>query len=332
MTSIYWAGGEDSDLNQTGGGSVSTNTFYYRTAFARCALLVPTVNSAGWTNTLAFAQSQFWFSARHGGNYTAFTTGGNAGVYMLRFFDSSSIERIRISSANSSNVMQAFKVNSVGTTTQLGSNFSMSPSNLTGVPDKLDVFLNYNASGTLTIYWNGVQVFTFTGDTTTDSVTSLSYVRPGWASSGGSSGWSEMIVADTDTRSWNLQTLAPVANGNTHNFDTGTPAAANVNEVTLSDATLDGSTTAAQIDQYTIPALATGTFSIVAVGVSARMQKGASGPSKMDLNVRSTSDFFSADQILTTAWTSYQNWWMTDPNTSAAWLALPSNIGLKSVT
>ncbi len=130
-----------------------------------------------------------------------------------------------------------------------------------------------------------------------------------------------------------LQSLAPVANGNTHNFDTGTPAAANVNEITLSDGTVDGSTTAAQIDQYTIPALATGSFSILAVGVSARMQKGTSGPTKMDLGVRSTSDYWSADQVLTVTWAAYQNWWTTDPNTaSSPWAALPSNIGLQSVT
>ena len=125
---------------------------------------------------------------------------------------------------------------------------------------------------------------------------------------------------------------APTAHGNTHNFDTGSPAASNVNETSLNDATLDGSASAGQIDQYTIPSIAAGTFTITAVGVSARCQKGASGPTKMDLGVRSGgSDYWSSDQALTTTWAGYQNWWVTDPNTAATWAALPSNIGLKSV-
>jgi hypothetical protein len=120
----------------------------------------------------------------------------------------------------------------------------------------------------------------------------------------------------TPTRGpWILQTLAPVANGNTHNFDTGTPGRSKVNENTLNDTTLDGSTTAGQIDQYTIPVPShPGTFAIVAVGVSARMQKGTSGPSKMDLGVRSGgTDYWSTDISLGASWATSQNWWTTDP-------------------
>jgi hypothetical protein len=125
----------------------------------------------------------------------------------------------------------------------------------------------------------------------------------------------------------------PVANGNTHNFDTGSPAASKVNETTLDDTTLDGSTTAGQIDQYTIPAITSGTFGIIAIGVSARMQKGTSGPSKMDLGTRvSGTDYWSTDFSLAASWQTSQYWQTVDPSTSAAWTALPTNIGLKSVT
>ena len=130
-----------------------------------------------------------------------------------------------------------------------------------------------------------------------------------------------------------LQTLAPVANGNTHNFDTGTPLASNVNEVVLSQATLDGSTTAGQIDQYTIPALVAGSYSIVDVSITAQLIKGASGPSKMDLGVRSGAvDTWGADKSLFNYWESFQSNWALDPATTLAWAALPTNIGIKSVT
>ena len=332
MTTIYWAGGEDCDCYQLGGGAVTTSSFYYRSTYARCALQVTNANDSAWENWLPFTFSTGWFSARYNTSQV-FNRGGNSAI-LLNFRDASNIERIRINCTSSNNTLQVYKVNAAGSATQLGSNFTMIASSISGSPDKLDIYLDYQASGTLTIYWNAIQVFTYSGDVTTDGNTSLSYFRCGGQNGGSnpSGAWSEIILADTDTRSWNLQTLAPVANGNTHNFDTGSPAAANVNETTLNDATLDGSTSAGQIDQYTIPSIAAGTYTITAVGVSARCQKGASGPTKMDLGVRSGgSDYWSSDQALTTTWAGYQNWWVTDPNTAATWAALPSNIGLKSV-
>jgi len=240
-------------------------------------------------------------------------------------------EKLAIYGSGTNGVAAAFKVSNAGVATQLGSNFSLPFS--TSSVDKLDFYIDYQAAGTFTVYLNGIQVFTYSGDVTTDGTTTLTGLRLASLGHSRNFNWSEVMLTDFDTRSWNLQTLAPVANGNTHNFDTGSPAASNVNEITLSDATLDGSTSAGQIDQYTLPAIASGTYSIVSIGVSARLQKGSSGPSKMDLGVRSGgSDYWSSDQTLTTAWTDYQNWWMTDPNTSATWAALPTNIGLKSVT
>jgi hypothetical protein len=139
-------------------------------------------------------------------------------------------------------------------------------------------------------------------------------------------------VSDSDTRSLGLQTFQPVANGNTHSFDTGSPAASNVNEVTLDDTTYDGSSTAGQIDQYTIPSLASG-YGVVAFGVSARAAKGASGPTKIDLGVRvGGSDYWSSDQSLGVSLLNYQIWWSTNPNTTVPWVGVPDNIGLQSVT
>ncbi len=329
MATIYFGGGEDCDFYQVGGGSVSTNTFFFRSTYARCALLENTSSTTYWQNWLPFTVSTFWTSARW--SFSGAST-ASSGFTMLAWLDSSSLVRVRLISTGT-NTWKFEKVDGSGTATQLGSGFTLVPTNLTGLPDKLDVYMVYNAAGTLTLYLNGIQYFTYSGDVTTNSLTALNNIRLGPAANSATTGWSEIILADTDTRSWNLQTLAPVANGNTHDFDTGSPAASNVNEIVLNDATLDGSTTAGQINQYTIPSIAAGTYTIVSIGVSARMQKGVSGPSKMDLGVRSGgADYWSADQALTVAWADYQNWWSTDPNTSGTWAALPTNIGLKSVT
>jgi hypothetical protein len=330
VTTVYFAGGEDSEFIQSGGGSVDTTSGHWRSSWARCALATNN-NPSTWQNLAPFSASTFWATARLFVNVA--TNGNTINTDLIAFLDSGGVKRLAIRGTGTAGQLKAVKINAVGTVTQIGSNFTWpGASALSGAPDKLDLNVTYAVAGALTFYLNGVQLFTFSGDVTTDSVTSLATIQFSGLTSNGHD-WSEVIVTDADTRSLGLLSLPPVANGNTHNFDTGTPAAANVNEITLSDATLDGSSTAGQIDEYTIGSLPAGSFTILAVGVSARMQKSATGPSKMDLLLRSgTTDYASADQVLTTSWANYQNWWATDPNTSASWAALPANIGLKSVT
>ncbi len=327
MATIYFAGGEDEAFYQVGGGLSSGNTFYFRSTYARGMLFSQASSACYWQNWQAFNVSTFWTSARLGA-----TSWAASGFRVVGWTDSAFVERLQIVGVGT-NTWKAQKIDGSGTVTQLGSNFTCVCSNLSGAPDKLDIFMVYAAAGTFTVYLNGVQVFTYSGDITTNSATALANIRLGSVTNGANVGWSEIILADTDTRSWSLQTLAPVANGNTHNFDIGSPAASNVNEFVLNDATIDGATTAGLIDQYTIPAIAGGTYTITAIVVSARLQKGATGPTKMDLGVRSGGvDYWSSDISLTTAWVGYQNVWNTDPNTTATWASLPINIGLKSVT
>lgn len=336
MTTIYWAGGEDSEMVSVNTGtSINTTTSNYRSSYARCCLLINNDATGFFKNISPWSASSFWFSAQNRLVSNNFTL---ANTTEIAWADSSGIKRLAMVGNGATNSYKLIKYDSGGAATQLGSAFTVGRG--VAAVEKLDFNIVYAVSGSFSVYLNGSNTasFTFTGDVTTNSVTSLSYhwLASACANSGSgrTEGWSEIIVSDTDTRTWSLQTLAPVANGNTHNFDTGSPAAANVNEVVLNDTTLDGSTTAGQIDQYTIPSLVTGTYGIVAIGVSARLTKGTvSGPTKMDLGVRSgTTDFWSPDQVLTTAFSSYQNWWSLDPNTSSGWTGLPVNIGLKSVT
>jgi hypothetical protein len=240
------------------------------------------------------------------------------------------------------NLMTIEKVTAAAVATTLFTVSFVSDTVGTGVEaTQLAWHVNYTGAGGgfVELYYKGILLGSFSGDPTTDGITSLSFLRMLSNGGGNNTKWSEVMVTDFDIRACSLQTFAPVANGNTHNFDTGTPAAANVNEVTLNVATLDGSTTAGQIDEYTTAAVVAGTFDVAAYGVSALMSKGTSGPSKADLAVRTGgADFFSADFALGLFYLDYQNWWMTNPGTGVAWTTAQIgstagfNIGVKSVT
>lgn len=345
MTTFYFVGGEDECHYQVGGGTITTTATNYRSTsvpplqpFARCALALPTSGKPEiyWASLLAYTgtPSTFWWSGRFVSN--AISSIGGTNATLVKFVDALGFVRLRlrVSAAAAPPTIIAEKVNTAGSATALTN--TLAPwgivSSGSGLSDKVDIFWDNQASGTLNVYLNGVRVIAFTGDTTTETTAITGHqISNCWGLS--SMSWSEIICSDTDTRSMSLQTLQPVANGNTHNFDTGSPAAANVNETTLNDTTLDGSTTAGQIDQYTIPALVSGTYTIMDVIMSARFQIGTSGPTKVDLGVRSTStDYWSSDFTGGVFWQCIQYHWLTDPATSVTWQALPSNIGLKSVT
>lgn len=336
-----FAGGEDECHYQQGGGSVTTTTTQFRVSpvqFADCALVVPAGGSASafWANSIAYegTPALFWWTGRL---VSAGTFGiGVVNSTLLKFVDALGFVRLRLRCTITSPLtIIAEKVNTAGTATALTNilapwNFVTSGA---GISDQLVVFWDNQASGTLHVYFNNVLVLSFSGDTTTEA-TAINGHQLGNVYPSSTMAWSEIIASpDTDLRSYDLKTLRPVANGTTHNWDTGTPAPGNVNETTRNDTTLDGSTTAGQIDGYTIPVMPTGTYSIIAIVINAIMQKGPSGPSKADLGVLSGgTDYWSSDFVLTTAWATYSNVWTVDPNTSSNWAALPTNIEARSVT
>lgn len=334
MTAI-WVGSEDIEYVSMGGAPVSTTSGEFRTPLgSRCALRG--TSGGFWQSILPYSESDFWFSAR-----VCTESGGNqnniAAAKILTFNDTSLVERIRIVGLGSF-MWAVQKVTASGTATTIGNSFYWPLSSANGICDKIDVHIHDAVSGAIDIWINLSNVFNFTGDTTTDSVTTLCYHRLG-GNGLNHACWSETWVDDADTRSQALASFSPVANGNANTFDTGTPSASNINETTLDVTTLNGSSTAAQIDQYTNGAVPSGTLDIKGLIVSAYAQKGASGPSKMDLGVRTGgSNYWGSDKALTTAWSNYQEIFSTNPGTSAAWLksdignASGFNIGVKSVT
>lgn len=333
----YFGGGEDDTLFQMGGAGITTTSTRFRSTYARCALTTLGLSTLQgdnyWQNSVPFAQTYFWFGART----VTFTSAFAIANPMIDFLDASGVVRLRLRGAGGgfSSLWRVDKMDSVGAITQLGSNFTMTVSGTT--VDRIAAEVYYNTSGIFRLYLNGILQFSYSGDVTTDAVTELASFRVRCETTtglGNTRCWSEIVISDSDTRSMSLQTFPPVANGTTHNFDTGAPAAINVNEIVLNDATIDGSSAAGQIDEYTIGALATGTFSILSVGVTARAQAGgAGGPQNIDMAVRSGgTDYFSGDMALDVAFGGFQYWWDVDPDTTDLWAALPTNIGVRSAT
>ncbi len=342
MTTVYFAGGEDINFTMFAGMVANASGGRFRPAFARCSIGDGSGSAAALAqNCQPFTATTFWAQARF---CNSFAAGQVANTALMTFADSSAVIRLRlvITSALVAGAV-TFKVTKISAalveTTLFTGSIIFDAVGTGQEATALTFNINYAVAGSIQLYYKGVSIGSFSGDITTDSVTSLSFIQLRGTGGGNNCFWSECIVGDFDPRSCSLQTFAPVANGNTHNFDTGTPAAANVNETLVSDATIDGSTTAGQIDEYTTAAVATGTFAVIAYGVSARALQAAGGPSKMDLAVRTAAtDFFSSDITLLTTFTGYQNWFVNNPNTGVPWLTSQIgntagfNIGIKSVT
>lgn len=330
---IYWRGSEDIDYLITGATVWSQTGGRFRSGFARGA-----VEPGGSNNGLArnlnlwnggAGANPFWMSFWVSTQNTA-----QNGINILYLNDTSNITRFRLNPNANVNNITVFKVNAAGVQTSLG-NFNSGMA--VNVLVKWDIFVTDAVAGLFQIYVNGSLVFSFSGDTTTDgSAHNIAYHYFGNGLNGNNQwDWSETIVSDSDTRSMALVTLAPVANGNTHNFDVGSPAAGNVNEFFTNDTTIDGASVSGLIDQYTIGSLPSGTWSILDFGISARMMRGFTGPQHMDLGVRSgasPADFWSPDFTLSTVFASYFYDWALDPSTSSTWTGLPVNIGLRSQT
>lgn len=326
----YFVGGEDHDFTRIGATSVDTaTTAARRTANARCSLRVGTSAgiSDGWQGTLSSSSAACWITARF---YLAGSIFANAELFSLL---DGSIRRITLR-VSSGGVYQLIKRNAAGTVTTLVTS-AVVPS-LTNL-QKLDVQVNYGTTGSINIYIGNTLIITYTGDVTTDASTSLSGFVLGTHTSSASNStyWSEVICASEDTRSLSLVTNAPTANGSTFAWSN---SYANVNEVTTDDGTLCTSSNANELAQMTISSAGiTGNPAIRAVCISARAQKGGTGPQNLQMNIRTGgNDYFSSTQALPAALGRVAAVFETNPATNGpfAYTDLTSagfNVGVKSV-
>lgn len=318
--SILWCGGEDTDFSAgafqptgaTAGGE-------FRPAFSRCCI-PPTT---GTTNALSNpfhggAITSCWFSFQI---YTA-TPSTSRKLFGLAK-SGTNAQLLIIASAASSTRVALAKWD--GTTlTQLAAETGNSLTINTLM--KFDVQLvNYGATAVVNVFLNAVLLLTFSGDVTVLSNTSLDQVVIPGANGSFISAFSEVIVADEDTRGFpGLMTLALTGAGTTDNWS---GLFSTINQVALSDTTPNFSNTAAQDQQFNVTDLTSGTFVIKAVKITARAAKAAGTATQIKLGYNSggTVAFNGSNLAITTAYATYEQLDATNPITGVAWVQTDMN-------
>lgn len=334
MTTIYFAGSEDSAFSSLINFGSNTSTNFYRSAFARAGVAQTNFGSSPYP-PLAYAMtplfgptSSFWIHAQH----NCVATTGNNNACMLAALDSSGVGRILVLGTATVGQVKICTRNAAGTITTLATSAAgaVPQASLTS----LDLFINYAVSGQVTLYISGV-VIADTGpgvNVTTDSATALAQVE--FASMTTQDGWSECIVQDTSTLGLALQTLPPVAAGNTQSWTPNTVG--NVNSNTINDANFVAATAVNSLSQWTVgTTLPAGSWVIEAVVQTARVSIGATGPQHFEWLVRTSdgSDHVTGSVAPATSFGNFSNVWLTNPHTSAAWNAGELiNAGIESLT
>lgn len=333
MTTVYFAGSEDSAFSSTANFAGTTSTTFYRSAFARAAIsqnnfAASAYPPAAYGITPLFGPtSSFWIHAQH--NNTA--TGGLNNC-LLAVLDSSGVGRILVLGTATAGQVKICTRNAAGTIATLVTSAAGALPTSSLVP--IDLFINYAASGQCTLYVSGVAIAD-TGpgvNVTTDSATALAQVQ--FASLSTSAGWSECIIQDTSTLGLALQTLAPVAAGNTQSWTPNTVG--NVNPTSINDANFVAATAVNSLSEWTVSTtLPAGSWLIEAVVQTARVSVGATGPQHFEWLVRTSdgSDHVTGSVAPTTSFSNFNNVWPTNPHTSSAWGAGELiNAGVESLT
>lgn len=336
---IYFAGGEDIDFTLTGTVGVDTTAGNRRTSWSRSCLQPATTTAptgfppANNISTPVFtALSDIWIHWQHAHSTGVLNGGTSNGANELVLYGSDGVIRFAVRGTGTNGQLKFTKRNSGGTLTDLAT--SAATSFVTAL-QQWDLHLT---STTADFYINGsnTPTLSYSGDTTTDSIGSWGRAAWGSITSSGASGFSEIIIANTDTRAMGLFSMQPVANGNTMVW---TGSVGNINESTLNDSTTLTTDNNNDLAQFTAPTSApSGTWAIQAMVQSVRANRGASGPQHFQYNARpvgGSGDYYTSDVLLAAGLANYQNIWATSPASGSAWasgevFATGFNLGLRA--
>jgi hypothetical protein len=336
---ILFAGGEDlsftflgsTDFLIFGGGGTAG-----RTTYARGGVRIPSgagdpPTSRAQTSTFT-SGSLLWI---HG--QASFGNGSSVNnVQSLIVRSPDGVARILVRQTATSGLLKVSTRNAAATITDLA---TASSTMTTGTNHQFDLMIDYSSSGGVDLYLDGALVINFSGDPRTDAATQLNQVDFGspCPTSTVAGGWSEVIIADEDTRGMSLWTLAPQAAGNTQSWTPNTVG--NINEVTTSDTTLISTASNNALSQWTTPTSApSGNWGVKAIVQEARVRIGTTGPQHFDWSLRTASTDYTAgiSNAPITGFSNFKNQqWTTNPNTSGAWaitdIASGFNLGIKSL-
>lgn len=306
---IYFMGGEMGAFTPSDSTVIESNSAEgFTTAFSRCAIDCPqnTNYAEGDPGTnLTDAWIHFRMSIDFGSS--AYTS--------TRFvwLDGSGTERIRIRYTHDTNSLAVQYFN--GSWVSAGS-FTL----FWGDTDHdFDLHVTCNsASGNIALYVAGTQRINATVDLS--ATTALRKFRfSGHLEifvSTTHSYFSQVIVADESTIGFRLLTVPPTGVGASSDM-TGTFA--EVDEIAYSDADFINTSTANHVELFTHSTAIPSGYGVRAVGVTARAKKGGSGPTNLQLALRSGgTTYVSSSKALDLGYGSFINVWETDPATSAA--------------
>lgn len=318
---ILFVGAEDCDVSYRNGMAFDTSTAgTRRTSYARgCfagwgqdpSALDPNPGRVTFLKWSA-AASSFWISFQ----YKSMVRPGN-GTQAFAFRDGSGVSRLILRGTGGS-TYKLSKRSAAGTITDIGT-FSVGDSLFSNLT-KVDINVNYSASGSVALYYDGVLQSTVSGNLLTDSATDLQQFEAGglyWYTDG-KMFISEVIVSTADTRAMSLAILTSSTAGAAQNW-TGT--ATNVNQASITDDGLYVYATANDtVQQYKPGSLPSGSFSVKAFVQSARTLVGTTGPQHLAFVTRiGSTDYDSADYTPPASFGGVQHIQETKPSDSSAW-------------
>jgi len=182
----------------------------------------------------------------------------------------------------------------------------------TAVLHKIDVQItNWGDSANIKVYNDSILIINYTGDPRPPGIDDLDIVVLMGTTA---ILVSEIIIADEDTRTMSLVTLAPNLAGDLNQW---TGAYTAIDEYTIDDADVIYSTVADQDFQCNLTATPTGTFVVRAIKISARAVRGATGISQIKLGIKSGVSVNVDDAItLSTIWETKERLMLVNPVTT----------------
>ena len=328
---IIWCGGEDIDFQNGATPYESVNSIFYRAAYARCVVAGPLTSG----NSIAIKSTTFATGEVTSGWLTFQLYTGTGSGYKLLGLGKSGVDSGIFLGTGASGSKAALIKRSAGVDSTLASETGYS---ITGTLQRVDIQFNYTL-GTISVFISGVLVISYSGGFAISGVTGFDQV---WSFSQGGSNCliSEVCVTSSeDTRQIvGVLTGVPAALGTTHAWTLSpTGTVADINEVSLSDASVAYTNTNAQDEQTTTTALPAGIFTVLARKIVARAtMTPTSSVTHLKLGYDSTTAAAGTSNALTTAWQQYERLdGATNPVTGLAWTVSDINTGfldLQSVT
>ena len=313
---ILFMGGEELDFARLYGNAFTTasTTGTFRPAYARAALACRGDGGSAARGDFKMSSGNFWFTGRM---YADATVWIDSGWTAFLHFSSGSFKRLGLEINGTTRFVRLVTYDNSGnpsTLAQSSESFIQSI-NL----HRIDVQVAYSTSGRVRFFFNQVPFLDFSGDVTSGGATNLTSFTVNTINNNAARAtyWSEMIVAERDTRTLSLRTHAPVATATGHEW-LGTQA--DVGEITADEATMITTEEADKEAKFTVAQLPAGNFAVRAFSVSAYAARGATGPSAIQLGVGSNgNDGFSTDKLLDTGWTHASEIFETNPVTGNSW-------------